>query len=245
MTARSPVTGVATLGRALVLVRTHPKLLLFLMFAPWTINLVLFLGGWSLLTIWLTGRVGAYLDAVVHTWWNPLLVGFGNFLAVVVAGALAYVITVIGAVIVAAPFHDRLSAAAEKAAYPALAPSSARMGVVGALREGAKTALALLFAEAVLLPINLLPGLGHLIFLLASGFVLTLGLLDVPLARREFSLRQKREFVMHHAGGIFGLSLAVAAVSFIPFLNLLTVPLFVISATLLVGEVEEQRRVPV
>jgi uncharacterized protein involved in cysteine biosynthesis len=160
------------------------------------------------------------------------------FLAVVLAGALAYLGTIVGAVVVAAPFHDRLSAATENAARPGLAPVTQTMGLLRALAEGGKTALVLLAVEAALIPLNFFPGVGHVLFLFLSGFVLTVGLLDIPMARREMPLRQKREFVTRNAGGIFGLSLWVVAVSFIPFLNLLAVPVIVMACTLLVMDAD-------
>lgn len=230
------IRGLASVFRALGLIRQRPRLLLFLMMAPWTLNLVIFLGSWSLLTLYLTGHVGAYLDTVVDAWWNPLLTGFGYFVAVIVAGALAYVITIIGAVLVAAPFYDRLSAETERLAFPDRAGGAGRMGVLAAYREGIKTALALLVLEAGLLLLYLVPVVGALLFALASGYALTLGLLDVPLARREMTLREKTRFVTRNAGGVLGVALAVLVVSVVPVLNLLAVPVLVVAATLLVAE---------
>jgi len=232
------IQGFFAIGRALSLLRRNPRLLLLLMVAPWTINLILFLGGWSLLTVWLTGQVDPYLEQLVDGWWQNLLVGFGNFIAVVVAGGLAYVVTVIGAVVVAAPFHDRLSAASERAAAIIPGEGGRTMGWLAALKEGAKTALLLILVELCMLPLLLLPVLGHALFAVGSAVVLTLGLLDVPLARHELTLAQKRRFVLRRSGGVFGLSMAVLAVSMIPFLNLLTLPLVVMAVTLLVAEHE-------
>jgi len=230
------ISGLFSLTRALGLFRAHPKLLLLLLLAPWTINLILFLGGWSALTIWMTGLVDPYLESLVDGFWATILVGFGNFVAVVLAGGMAYLLTVIGAVVVAAPFHDRLSAAVEKAAHPDSPKHSARLGILTAFREGAKTAGLLLIAEAVLLPLYLFPGIGHLVFAVLSALVLTLGLLDIPLARHQLTLGQKRRFVGSQFGKISGLAAGVLGVSMVPFLNLITIPVVVMAATLIVVE---------
>jgi len=241
------ISGLTSLLRALGLLRAHPRLMLMLMLAPWTINLILFLGAWSLLTVWLTGQVDTYLAHNVEGWWQTLLVGFGNFVAVVVSGGLAYMVTIIGAVVVAAPFHDRLSAAAERAirrpragdrelATEAAATGPGHLGWLGALREGGKTALVLLVAEILLIPLHFVPAVGPGLFAIASALVLTVGLLDVPLARWEMTLAAKRRFVRRRFGRVFGLSLVVLVVSMIPFVNLLCIPLIVIAATLLVVE---------
>lgn len=227
------IEGLLSVGRALGLVRKKPRLLVFLMMAPWTLNLVIFLGSWSLLTLYLTGEVGTYLKDIVDAWWTPLLTGFGYFVAVLVAAGLAYGITVIGAVLVAAPFYDRLSFEAERVSHPDLPKPPTRLGALGAFKEGAKTALALVVLEAVLLLCYLVPVAGPVLFALATAYALTLGLLDVPLARHGLTLRQKAAFVRRNAGGVFGLSLALLAVSVVPFLNLLSVPVFVMAATLL------------
>ncbi|MFQ5508663.1 MAG: EI24 domain-containing protein [Leptospirillia bacterium] len=243
MSGSGPVSGLASLFRAVGLFRSHPRLLLVLMLAPWTINLILFLGGWSMLTLWMTGQVEGYLASSVDAWWTPLLTGFGYFVAVLISGALAFVGTVVGAVIVAAPFHDRLSAASEKASRGAEATVSA-MGWITSLREGAKTALVLLIAELAMLPLHFVPLVGTALFVLGSGMALTLGLMDVPLARRGLSLKQKTRFVRMQLGGVFGLSLGVVAISFLPFLNLLAVPVVIIAATLLVCDADPGRNAP-
>ncbi len=230
------INGLFSLFRALALFKTRPRLLLLLMLAPWTINLILFLSSWSGLTVWMTAMVDPYLESLVDGFWATILVGFGNFLAVVLAGGMAYLITVIGAVVVAAPFHDRLSAAVEKAAHPDQPEHTARMGMMTAFKEGGKTALALLLLEGLLLPLNFFPGIGHVAFAVLSAIILTLGILDIPLARHELTLREKRRFVQRRFGKVIGLSAGVLAVSPIPFVNLLTIPVVVMAATLLVVE---------
>jgi len=223
------------------LIRARPRLLIFLMFAPWGLNLMLFLGSWSALALYLTGRVAPTLDAMVDAWWSPLLTGFGYFVAVVVAGALAYVVTVIGALCIGAPFLDKLSSEAERLAFPDAPGRHGRMGILPALREGAKTALILLVLEAAFLLLYLVPVAGPVLFGVASAYALTLGLLDVPLARRELTLRAKTRFVVGNTGPVLGIGVVVLAVSAVPFLNLLAVPVLVIAATLLVADVEARR----
>jgi CysZ protein len=232
------IRGLRSLLSALGLIRARPRLLLFLMFAPWGLNTILFLGSWSALALYLTGKVAPTLNALVNAWWSPLLTGFGYFIAVLVAGALAYVVTVIGALCIGAPFLDKLSAEAERLAFPDAADLPGRMGILPALREGAKTAAALLCLEAAFLLLYLVPVAGPVLFALASAYVLTLGLLDIPLARRELTLKAKARFVVANTGAVLGIGAVVLAVSAVPFLNLLAVPVLVIAATLLVAEAE-------
>jgi len=140
--------------------------------------------------------------------------------------------------IIAAPFHDRLSAATEKAAYPDRGEVVGSLGILPALKEGVKTAGVLILAEVALLPLHFLPGLGYLLFALLSGILITLGLLDIPLARRAWTLRQKRQFVGRNFASVVGLALPVVAISLVPLLNLLSIPLVVMAASLLVAERE-------
>jgi len=229
------IRGLRSLFSALGLIRARPRLLLFLMFAPWGLNTILFLGSWSALALYLTGRVAPTLDALVDAWWSPLLTGFGYL------GALAYVVTVIGALCIGAPFLDKLSSETERLAFPDAADRHGRMGILPALKEGAKTAVVLLVLEAAFLLLYLVPVAGPVLFALASAYVLTLGLLDVPLARRELSFRAKTRFVVGNTGPVLGIGLVVLAVSVVPFLNLLAVPVLVVAATLLVAETEARR----
>jgi CysZ protein len=235
------IRGLKSLLSALGLIRARPRLLLFLMFAPWGLNTILFLGSWSVLALYLTGRVATTLDTLVNAWWSPLLTGFGYFIAILVAGALAYVVTVIGALCIGAPFLDKLSAEAERLAFPDAADRPGRMGILPALREGAKTAVALLFLEAAFLLFYLVPVAGPVLFALASAYVLTLGLLDIPLARRELTLKAKTRFVVANTGAVLGIGMVVLAVSVVPFLNLAAVPVLVIAATLLVADADARR----
>lgn len=232
----SIVYGLTSFFRAFGLFKTRPKLLLTLMLAPWTINLVIFLGSWSAITVWFAGRMDAYLDQFVEAWWNTLLTGAGYLIAVLVAAALAYVVTIIGAVIVAAPFHDKLSAVAEGIVKEGGDKPPGRIGMIASLKEGTKTALVLLVLEGILLPLQFVPGVGMVIFAVGTGFVLTLGLLDIPLARHELRFRQRAGFTARNLGRIFGLSLVVMGVSFLPVVNLLAVPVIVVAATLLVAD---------
>jgi CysZ protein len=235
------IRGLKSLLSALALIRARPRLLLFLMFAPWGLNLMLFLGSWSALALYLTGKVAPTLDSLVDAWWSPLLTGFGYFVAVVVAGALAYVVTVIGALCIGAPFLDKLSSEVERLAYPDAVGRHGRMGILPALKEGAKTAVVLLLLEGAFLLLYLVPVAGPVLFALASAYVLTLGLLDVPLARRELSLKAKTRFVVGNTGPVLGIGVIVLAVSAVPFLNLLAVPVLVAAATLLVAETEARQ----
>ena len=64
-------------------------------------------------------------------------------------------------------------------------------------------------------------------------FFLPLDYASYTLDRRRLSFRQKRQWLLGHAGSMLGFGLAAFLVCAIPVLNLLAMPVLVVSGTLL------------
>lgn len=153
---------------------------------------------------------------------------------------------------VSAPFHDRLSARVEHLVRgePVDAPPGA--GIVGDVVIGllhSSGALVLyLGLSCLLLPANLLPGLGSLGYAAASfwltGLFLAREVLDYSASRRRLSFVAKFRLLRDNLAVTSGLGLAIALVVTVPFTTLLSMPVAVVAGTLLWCELDADGLIP-
>jgi CysZ protein len=230
--------GAGDVGRGFRFLNAHPRLWGWVI-APGVLTLAILIGlivgvahlvdplvGWA--TGWLPGFlqgiVGALLSIVV-----VVAVGFG---------ALLVFVTVVG--IVAGPFNEMLSEAIEARVTRRPAPKfslrallrSAAIGLVHGLRRLGVALLGFL----LLFVLGFVPVIGTLAAL-AIGFWLAAraaayDCYDAVLARRELSYREKHAYLARHRRRSMGLGAMVAAMLFVPGLNLVALGLGAAGATL-------------
>lgn len=175
-----------------------------------------------------------------------------GLLLVVVSAALLYVLFLLLGAIVAAPFNDKLSERVELLVTGRKSPEEP-FSVVGILREGGRTVLdearkaGLFVALAIAaLALNLLPGIGTLLYPVVSGtltvFFLSLEFVDFSMSRRKLRFRAKREALMRHKRAVFGFGATMFAALAVPVTNLLILPIGAVGGTLLYLELEPAPR---
>ncbi len=108
-------------------------------------------------------------------------------------------------------------------------------------RATVESLLVLALVVAVNLPLfvlDLLPVLGQTLVpalqALASGFLLSLELLAVPLQRRGLHLGARLRFAWRHRGAVTGFGVAAFLLFLVPLANVLAVPGSIVGGTLLV-----------
>jgi CysZ protein len=99
--------------------------------------------------------------------------------------------------------------------------------------------LALVVAvNAPLFVLDLLPGLGQTVVpalqALASGFLLSVELLAIPLQRRGLHLGERLRFAWRHRGAVTGFGVAAFLLFLVPLANVLAMPGSIVGGTLLV-----------
>jgi CysZ protein len=99
--------------------------------------------------------------------------------------------------------------------------------------------LALVVAvNAPLFVLDLVPGLGQTLVpvlqALASGFLLSIELLAIPLQRRGLHLGERLRFAWRHRGAVTGFGVAAFLLFLVPFANVLAMPGSIVGGTLLV-----------
>lgn len=211
---------------------------------PALINLALFVVA--------AGLIIAHADAAVALLWPPpadggvwaeLLLGlwYVLYVAALIFGLMAaYVVTLLVSGIVASPFNDALSARVERLLTGRAAPSPGGSLLRETVQSVVSTTTIVLLYAALMGPVlllNLVPGAGSLAAtVLGTGlgaFFLALEFTDVALARRGYPLRLKLRLLRAHPALTLGFGLSTSLLLWIPFLNVLCVPIAVVGGTAL------------
>jgi CysZ protein len=235
---RGPVGGLIAPLKALGFVSANPKLW-WLTLTPFLINLGLFV-----LFFWLAYTrfdrwVRSILPAGEGWWWQLLL----YFLIVLVILLLlivqVYLFTVIGRII-AAPFLELLTRKVESLAGPMVehpVEISFLQSIWRVMVQESKRVLIYIGVMIPLLVLNLIPGLGNLIYTalawLVTSFFLASEFLDYPLERRGFSLSSKLRYTRSLGLTGIGFGTSVFIMGLLPLLNLALLPLAAVGGTLL------------
>ncbi len=193
----------------------------------------------------LVSVLGTWTDDLVRRWLFSPESWYGEvafWLLVVVVFRLLLVVGLNTVpLILLAPLQDPLSEATEEACGDFKAPQFS----VGGLLRGAWVALAhtvsrvglLLGGSAVLLLLNLVPGIGSALWTGSSiawtVYWLAAEYLDAPMARHLYPFREVPATVRRRLPLCLGFGAAIYVLMWIPVLNLFFIPLAVVAGTLL------------
>lgn len=225
-----------------------PKILLSdwrlfrLSLAPLLVNVVLF-SFFFLAFNWLAYEVSTrvFEESTQAWYWAALsmILGLALFAVSIIVVMFGFVIV---GLIIAAPFNDMLAAAVEeKLTGRALEAPMSLWGLIKlTVKNEAKKAAVILSVQLALILINILPGIGQVVFVVASpvfmALVLAFEFTSYTLDRRGFSFGEKRGYIFSIPGLSIGFGLAVGLTLVIPALNFLLLPLSVAGGTMLVVE---------
>lgn len=186
-------------------------------------------------TDWLPGFLRSLASALV---WLVVIVGLG-------AGALFVFIAVVG--IVAGPFNEMLSEAVEARLTgkpsPKFSLRSLLRGFAVGIVHGLRRLGVALLSFLLVCVLNFIPLIGTL-GALAIGFYFSArgaayDCYDAVLARREWSYRDKVEFLAAHRKRTLGLGAGVTGLLFVPVVNLVALGVGAAGATIAVRELEK------
>jgi CysZ protein len=193
--------------------------------------------GLSLLPVLLTliaiGSIGAASIYAAGRYFGGELRLITQALVLLAVLLLGYVIYLPLARVLLAPFSEALSRRAH------LVATGARMsrpagGWARAMLEGLKLVLLQMVVGVLALAASLIfPPIGAPIGVLTAIFIVGLDYLDVPLSARGLKLREKLALVWRHKSAAAGFGLAGYLLLLIPIVNLFSLPVGVIGATLL------------
>jgi CysZ protein len=215
-----------------------PGLLKFILI-PFLINLIVFSGALYL-------GLHFFSDFVLHripqgeAWYWLFLYYFLWVLAVMVtAVGVFFTFSVVGNFL-ASPFNDLLS---EKTEEKLTGEKDCRSFSLGrfwreglqTLKEEGKKMLFFLGGMALLLLLNLIPGVGTLLYGVLS-FLFTLFFLDAEFTgyffnRRQLGFKQQRRYILSRKSLMCGFGTAVLAILAIPLFQFFCIPVAVVGAT--------------
>lgn len=208
---------------------------------PLLINLALFTAIFWFSYTRFDGWVRGLIPVAEAWYWSAL---FYLLIALAVALLLlveVYLFALVGNLL-ACPFMEILSRRVEEAVASAPPESSGGLrAVLGEIiRVGLlqiRKLLLYLAVLALLLLINLLPGVGALAYAVlawaVTSYFLVLEFLDYPLDRRRLNLRQKLAYVWRLRFTGLGFGAALFVLGMIPVLNITLLPMGAVGATLL------------
>jgi len=222
----------------------HPRLLSYIV-GPIIINFLLTLA-MSVVAIrngrgWLDSLLSKILPPPdMWKWWHWLLAAPAWLLALLLLLVLAALIFVMLSKILAGPFNDLLSGRVEDLeGIELLGPSTSIEAAVQfskSLFQECKKLVYYLVVVSIMLPLNLIPVAGNVLYAFFWGFfsIWFLGLehYDYPLGRRNLDFGTRRAFARQNLHLLIGTGSGVAVILLIPLINLVMIPITVIGATL-------------
>lgn len=173
-------------------------------------------------------------------WYWAILYYVAWVIAMLLTAVLVFfTFTVVGNLI-ASPFNELLSERAEEMLTGAALspPFSLQLFWADTRRtlgvEFKKVGLFVL-AMALILPLNLLPGFGNLLYTILAVsltiFFLVVEYLGIVLSRQRFSFAQQRQFIFGRLFLMAGFGTGVLALLAVPLLQFLCIPVAVVAAT--------------
>lgn len=222
-----------------------------LVLIPLVLNILLFTG----LMMWGFGAFAQMLQESLGTapgWFGSFLGGILKFVFWIVALAAVYFVFTPMALVIAAPFNDRIAELTERDAGFGLAEdgrSLFRAVVQGALVSiGCEVRRLSLFGLVFLclLPLNLIPVVGNVLY---ATIAFVWAMRTAPLEfmgfaadRRLIGFGQRWRMTRERRALTMGYGLVTIGLFMIPFLNVLVVPISAVSGTWLYGRLSGEMK---
>lgn len=229
--------GLGCAPRAVAFLASRPRLL-GLCLAPWLLNLlVVFPLSYFALRRYVAPWLAGFLPQG-DAWWHAALSGAGSALLFLLSIIASLVLALLGALVLGAPFHDKVGEAVERErlrAFPdLLAPSTPFLrGVAHSLREAVKRVSIGLPVFVACFLLGLAPVIGVLLAGLAqittASLFLALDAFSMPLDRRGLRMGAKLRWIRGNPRFAAGFGLPFLA---IPCAVFLAPPIAAVAASL-------------
>jgi CysZ protein len=220
-------------------VMRHPRLYGYILI-PFLINALVFSTALYLGYQFFNGFVLEHIPQGEQWYW-AILYYLAWFVAAIGTSVLMFFSFAIIGNLIASPFNDLLSekveiilggSEIEAGSWREMFSDSWRI-----IKEEAKRMIAFVVLMILLIPINFIPGFGQVVYTVLSSllliFFLTVEYFSYPLYRKTFTFKEQRKYIFSHKLLSFGFGCGVFCLLAIPLLQLLTIPLSVVGATML------------
>ncbi len=210
-----------------------------LVVVPFTINLVVFSAAVYFGFDFFSERVVQQIPQG-DAWYWGILYYVAWVIAMLLTAVLVFFTFTVAGNLIASPFNDLLSERAEEliSGIKNSEPFSLAVFLVDTRRtlstEVKKVGLFVL-AMVLILPLNLLPGFGSLLYtglaVSLTIFFLVVEYLGIVLARQRFTFAQQRQFIFSRIFLMAGFGTGVLCLLAVPLLQFLCIPAAVLAAT--------------
>jgi CysZ protein len=231
--------------RSVRILRSNPRLIQYVLI-PFLINTIVFSGAVYLGLDFFSTTVVEYIPQG-DAWYWSVLYWFLWVVAVLLTAVLVFFsFTVVGNLL-ASPFNDLLSERTEEVLSGNHNDETFAFGrffrdALSTILLEAKKMWVFVVVMVLILPLNLLPGVGNTLYtVLAISltlFFLCFEYLGFVLVRKRQFFRDQKNYIFARKFLMLGFSCGVMAILAIPFFQLLCIPLAVIAATRLWCEEE-------
>lgn len=160
---------------------------------------------------------------------------FAQAIILVLALLLSYFLYLPVARVLLAPFAEAISRKTHNLSTGEVS-FNADISWIRAIKEGLKISTLHLVVGAFALALNFIPPVGPIIGLLIAILLCGLDFLDVPLSARGIPFGKKLGIIWQNKSAAFGFGAASYLMLLIPGINLLSLPVGVIGATLLTDQ---------
>jgi len=208
--------------------------------APLLLNIVLYLAAFFLLAHYYKEWFGLALAPPQH-WY--LLVGYYvlRLLALLVVAALLLFSFVLVGTVLAAPFLELLSARVE--ALLSGQREESRVSFLQFIADCGRTvghSLLCLGLLVAAVPLNFLPGLGHMAWLLLSWLLLAYNFATFAMDRRRMTFGAKWRWLLAEWAATLGFGAALFVMMAIPIVGFVLLPVATVAGTLLLRDIEDR-----
>jgi CysZ protein len=216
----------------------HHRRLWLLALAPLLLNILVYLAAFFLLARYYEEWFGLLLAPPQH-WY--LLAGYYvlRLLALLVIVALLLLSFVFVGTALAAPFLERLSARVE--ALLSGRREEAQVSFLQFIADCGRTVGHSLLCFSLLvmaIPLNFLPGLGHIAWLLLSWLLLTYNFATFAMDRRRLTFSAKWRWLLAEWAATLGCGAALFVMMAIPIVGFVLLPVATVAGTLLLRDIE-------
>jgi CysZ protein len=232
------IHGLNSFPKALAILFRAPRILRWLV-PPLLITLILDCLAFYLAFGWIRAGIHSLVEGRGYSaWLQTGLDIFGVGAVIFVLGwSFAWLFLTL-----ASPFQDFISVEVEREVkgFAGAAPE----GFAGFLRsmwQSVVQAIVLTLLTVLFLLVGFVPLLGPLLLFLWSAFVFGYSFIAIPSGRMAHRITERLSFARRHIGAVMGMGITILSVSFIPFVNVLCMPIFVIAGTLLYIQASEPR----
>lgn len=205
---------------------SHPALLA-LSLIPIALTLV-FLVSLVIGCVWLVGQI---ISGLIPDDFRV----FAQAIILILAFLLSYFLYLPVARVVLAPFAEAISRKTHSISTGE-AGFGSDVNWIRAMKEGLKIALLHIVVGGLALALNFVPPIGPIIGIVIAISLCGLDFLDVPLSARGMTFGKKLGIVWQNKSAAFGFGTASYLMLIIPGINLLSLPVGVIGATLLTDQ---------